>query len=102
MTQLFCKIEAIMRDKRSKLQIYFDVISAILIEKQDNEEVSKTRLQHKSNTSYDKLLKYLGEMNQKGLIKMENEIDTTELGTKFHQDYSSVNDLINEITQRLA
>jgi len=102
MTQLFCKIEAIMRDKRSKLQIYFDVISAILIEKQDNEEVSKTRLQHKSNTSYDKLLKYLGEMNQKGLIKMENEIDTTELGTKFYQDYSSVNDLINEITQRLA
>jgi len=91
-----------MRDKRSKLQIYFDVISAILIEKQDNEEISKTRLQHKSNTSYDKLLKYLGEMNQKGLIKMENEIDTTELGTKFHQDYSSVNDLINEITQRLA
>jgi predicted transcriptional regulator len=102
MTRLFCKIEAIMRDKRSKLQIYFDVISAILIEKQDNEEVSKTRLQHKSNTSYDKLLKYLGEMNQKGLIKMENEIDTTELGTKFYQDYSSVNDLINEITQRLA
>ena len=102
MTRLFCKIEAIMRDKRSKLQIYFDVISAILIEKQDNEEVSKTRLQHKSNTSYDKLLKYLDEMNQKGLIKMENEIDTTELGTKFHQDYSSVNDLINEITQRLS
>ena len=91
-----------MRDKRSKLQIYFDVFSAILAEKQDNEEISKTRLQHKSNTSYDKLLKYLDEMNQKGLIKMENEIDTTELGTKFHQDYSSVNDLINEITQRLA
>ena len=47
-----------MRDKRSKLQIYFDVFSAILIEKQDNEEISKTRLQHKSNTSYDKLLKF--------------------------------------------
>ena len=54
-----------MRDKRSKLQIYFDVFSAILIEKQDNEEISKTRLQHKSNTSYDKLLKYLDEMNEK-------------------------------------
>ncbi|MDC3292576.1 hypothetical protein OAU56_05070 [Nitrosopumilus sp.] len=26
-----------MRDKRSKLQIYFDVFSAILIEKQDKE-----------------------------------------------------------------
>jgi predicted transcriptional regulator len=91
-----------MRDKRSKLQIYFDVFSAILIEKQDNEEISKTRLQHKSNTSYDKLLKYLNEMTDKGLIKMENKIDTTESGTKFHRDYSNVNILINKITERLS
>ena len=91
-----------MKNKRSKLQIYFDVISAIIVEKQDNEEVSKTRLQHKSNTSYDKLLKYLDEMTEKGLIKMENEIDTTELGIKFYNDYSNVNDLIHEITQRLT
>jgi len=91
-----------MRDKRSKLQIYFDVFSAILTEKQDNDEISKTRLQHKSNTSYDKLLKYLDEMNEKGLIKLENNIDTTDLGTKFHRDYSNVNDLINQITERLS
>ena len=91
-----------MKNKRSKLQIYFDVLSAILVEKQDNSEISKTRLQHKSNTSYDKLLKYLDEMNEKGLIKLENEIDTTEMGIKFHQDYSAVNDLIDEITQRLS
>jgi len=91
-----------LKNKRSKLQIYFDVISAIIVEKQDNEEVSKTRLQHKSNTSYDKLLKYLDEMTEKGLIKTENEIDTTKLGIKFYNDYSNVNDLINEITQRLT
>ncbi len=91
-----------MKTKRSKLQIYFDVITAILSEKQHNNEVSKTRLQHKSNTSYDKLLKYLDEMNEKGLINLENEIDTTELGIRFHQDYSTVNELIDEITQRLS
>ena len=91
-----------MKNKRSKLQIYFDVLSSILVEKQDNTEISKTRLQHKSNTSYDKLLKYLDEMSEKGLIKLENEIDTTEMGLKFHQDYSAVNDLIDEITQRLS
>ena len=84
------------------MQIYFDVITAILVEKQNNSEISKTRLQHKSNTSYDKLLKYLDEMSEKGLIKLENEIDTTELGIKFHEDYSAVNDLIDEITQRLS
>ena len=91
-----------MRDKRSKLQIYFDVFSAILLEKQDNEEISKTRLQHKSNTSYDKLLKYLDDMSNKGLIIMDDKIDITELGQKFHTDYSNVNNLINEITQRLT
>ncbi|MGB0724952.1 MAG: winged helix-turn-helix domain-containing protein [Nitrosopumilus sp.] len=91
-----------MKTKRSKLQIYFDVITAILSEKQDQAEVSKTRLQHKSNTSYDKLLKYLDEMSEKGLINLENEIDATELGIKFHQDYSTVNELIDEITQRLS
>ena len=91
-----------MKNKRSKLQIYFDVLSAILVEKQDNSEISKTRLQHKSNTSYDKLLKYLDEMSEKGLIKLENEIVTTEMGIKFHQDYSAVNELIDEITQRLS
>jgi len=91
-----------MRDKRSKLQIYFDVFSAILLEKQDNEEISKTRLQHKSNTSYDKLLKYLDDMSDKGLIKMDDKIDITELGQKFHTDYSDVNNLIIKITQRLS
>ena len=91
-----------MRDKRSKLQIYFDVFSAIVAEKQDNDQISKTRLQHKSNTSYDKLLKYLDEMNEKGLIKLDNDIDTTDLGTKFYRDYSNVNDLINQITERLS
>ena len=91
-----------MKNKRSKLQIYFDVLSAILVEKQDNTEISKTRLQHKSNTSYDKLLKYLDEMSEKGLIKLENDIDTTDMGLKFYQDYSAVNDLIDEITQRLS
>ena len=102
MMLIFLYNEVILKNKRSKLQIYFDVISAIIVEKQDNEEVSKTRLQHKSNTSYDKLLKYLDEMTEKGLIKTENEIDTTELGIKFYNDYSNVNDLIHEITQRLT
>ena len=91
-----------MKNKRSKLQIYFDVLSAILVEKQDTTEISKTRLQHKSNTSYDKLLKYLDEMSEKGLIKLENNIDTTDMGLKFYRDYSAVNDLIDEITQRLS
>jgi len=91
-----------MKDKRSKLQIYYEIFDAIIQDKQDNEKISKTRVQFKSNTSYDKLLRYLDEMDQKGIIKKEKEIEVTDIGLQFYNDYSRVNNLINEITQRLT
>jgi predicted transcriptional regulator len=91
-----------MKDKRSKLQIYYDIFDAIIQDKQDHEEISKTRIQFKSNTSYDKLLRYLGEMDQKGIIRKGKQIEVTDIGMQFYNDYSRVNNLINEITQRLS
>ena len=91
-----------MKDKRSKLQIYYDIFDAIIKDKQDHEEISKTRVQFKSNTSYDKLLRYLDEMDQKGIIKKGKQIEVTDIGIQFYDDYSRVNNLINEITQRLS
>ena len=91
-----------MKDKRSKLQIYYEIFDAIIQDKQDNEKISKTRIQFKSNTSYDKLLRYLDEMGQKGIIKKEKEVEVTDIGLQFYNDYSRVNNLINEITQRLT
>ncbi len=91
-----------MKDKRSKLQIYYDIIVAINQDKIENEKVSKTRIQQKCNTSYDKLVKYLDEMEQKGLIQTSQDIEITQRGQKFFNDYSRVNNLIEEITNRLA
>ena len=91
-----------MKDKRSKLQIYYDIIVAINQDKNENEKVSKTRIQQKCNTSYDKLVKYLDEMEQKGLIQTSQDIEITQRGQKFFNDYSRVNNLIEEITNRLA
>lgn len=91
-----------MKDRRSKLQIYYDIFDAIIKDKQDNGEISNTRIQFKSNTSYDKLMRYLDEMDQKGIIKTGKQIEVTETGMQFYNDYSRVNNLINEITQRLS
>ncbi len=91
-----------MKDKRSKLQIFYDIIVAINQDKIENEKVSKTRIQQKCNTSYDKLVKYLDEMEQKGLIQTSQDIEITQRGQKFFNDYSRVNNLIEEITNRLA
>ena len=88
-------------ERRSKLQIFYDVLSAIKEESQNNEKISYTRIQFKCNTSYDKLLRYIDEMNAKQLLKSSSEIEITEKGEKFYQDYSRINELIKETVQRL-
>ena len=90
-----------VKERRSKLQIFYDVLSAIKEESQNNEKISYTRIQFKCNTSYDKLLRYIDEMNAKQLLKSSSEIEITEKGEKFYQDYSRINELIKETVQRL-
>ncbi len=88
-------------ERRSRLQIFYDVLSAIKEDSQNNDKISNTRIQFKCNTSYDKLLRYFEEMNAKQLLKSGSEIEITEKGEKFYQDYSIINELINETVQRL-
>ena len=88
-------------ERRSKLQIFYDVLSAIKEDSQNNEKISYTRIQFKCNTSYDKLLRYFDEMNAKQLLKRGSKIEITEKGEKFYQDYSIINEMIKEMVERL-
>ena len=90
----------LVKDRRSKIQIFFDIVSAIIDDKQNNESISPTRIQFKCNTSYDKLTKYLEEMEKKEIIQREKSIAITDKGMLFHKDYSRINELINEINKK--
>ena len=85
------------KERRTRIQLYFDIISAIFEEEMDNDSISPTRIQFKCNTSYDKLAKYLEEMKNKEIIDID-EIKVTEKGKQFHKDYSKINDLIQELS----
>ena len=89
------------KDRRSKIQIFFDIVTAIIDDTQNNESISPTRIQFKCNTSYDKLTKYLEEMEKKEIIQKERSISVTEKGMQFHKDYSRINELINKLNQKL-
>ena len=91
----------LVKDRRSKIQIFFDIVTAIIDDTQNNEYISPTRIQFKCNTSYDKLTKYLEEMEKKEIIQKEKSISVTEKGMQFHKDYSRINELINELNQKL-
>ena len=90
------------KDRRSKIQIFFDIVTAIIDDTQNNESISPTRIQFKCNTSYDKLTKYLEEMEKKEIIQKEKSISVTEKGMQFHKDYSRINELINRLNQKLT
>ena len=91
----------IAKERRTKTQIFFEVITAVIDDTQNNESVSPTRIQIKCNTSYDKLTKYLEEMEKKEIIQKEKSISVTEKGMQFHKDYSRINELINKLNQKL-
>ena len=90
----------IVKERRTKTQIFFEVITAVIDDKQNNESLSPTRIQLKCKTSYDKLTKYLEEMEKRGMIEKEKSITITEKGMEFHKDYSRINDLINEMNEK--
>ena len=95
------KLQKMAKERRSKIQLYFDIISAIVEDRQSNEFVSPTRVQFKCNTSYDKLTKYLEEMKERHIIAKEKSIKITEKGMKFHHDYSKINELILNISHQI-
>ena len=94
-------MEKIMaKERRTKTQIFFDIITAVIDDTQNNESIILTRIQVKCNTSYDKLTKYLAEMEDRGMIEKGKSITVTVRGMEFHRDYSRINALINEINKK--
>ena len=89
-----------VKERRSKIQIFFDIVTAVIDDAQNSESVSPTRIQIKCNTSYDKLTKYLEEMEKRGMVEREKSIAITEKGMEFHKDYSRINDLMNEMNEK--
>ena len=89
------------KERRSRIQLYYDIVSAIVEDSQNNDSVSPTRIQFKCNTSYDKLTKYLEEMKDRQIIEKDKTIKITDKGMKFHQDYSKINELILDVSKHL-
>ena len=74
------------------MEIYNDILSAITKELTDG-EAKPTRVQILSNLAYDKLVRYLNELESKNMI-MQDPLGITERGRDFLQDYDRVKDFV--------
>ncbi len=77
------------------MEIYNDILSAILLELRDGEALP-TRIQPKSNLAYDKLTRYLGELEGRAMIT-QAPLTLTEKGHEFLQDYDRIRDFLEEM-----
>ena len=70
------------------MEIYNDILSAINVEL-TNGEAKPTRVQTLSNLAYDKLVRYLNELEGKKMI-MQDPLQITEKGRDFLHDYDRI------------
>jgi predicted transcriptional regulator len=80
------------KPKRNKMEIYNDILSAIAQEL-TNGEARPTRIQTLSNLAYDKLARYLDELEGKKMI-MKSPLGITDKGRDFLQDYNRIRDFV--------
>ena len=59
-----------------------------------NGEAKPTRVQSLSNLAYDKLVRYLDELESKKMI-MQDPLSITEKGYDFLQDYDRIRDFLS-------
>ncbi len=71
------------------MEIYNDILSAINNLELTNGEAKPTRVQSLSNLAYDKLVRYLNELEGKKMI-MQDPLQITEKGRDFLQDYDRI------------
>jgi predicted transcriptional regulator len=77
------------------MEIYNDILSAIESEL-TNGGAKPTRVQSLSNLAYDKLARYLDELEGKKMI-MKNPLAITDRGRDFLQDYNRIKDFVSEM-----
>jgi predicted transcriptional regulator len=77
------------------LEIYDDILSAIKLELSSG-EARPTRVQSKSNLAYDKLARYLVELEGMAMIT-QDPLMLTEKGRDFLQDFERIKGFLEEM-----
>lgn len=82
--------------RRDKLKIYCDLLS-VLNDESKNERIVLTRVQVRINVPFDRLKKYISDLNDLGLIEDETSLSLTEKGRQYLREYEKILDFIKRM-----
>ncbi|MEM3578281.1 MAG: winged helix-turn-helix domain-containing protein [Candidatus Bathyarchaeia archaeon] len=85
-------------EKRSKVQIYFDILQ-ILCDEAKNEKPSLTKVAHLANLPYDRFQKCLHQLVQLGMVSCAEggKIFVTEKGLEYIDECMKFNNFLKKM-----
>jgi predicted transcriptional regulator len=86
-------------EKRSKFQIYFDLLQLLCRESKSNNKPSYTRIAHEANLPYDRFRNYLNHLVQLGMVSdgEGGKLIVTNRGLEYIQEYRKINDFLRRM-----
>ena len=60
--------------------------------------VKPTRVQHRCNMGYDKMLRYMNELDRRNLITKKRQLMVTERGNKFMSDFEKIKEQLDNLS----
>lgn len=83
------------KNNRGKIEIMADILNL------STAGIKKTHIMYRANLSYEQILYYLGELQQRGLLEQRMDgstivYGTTEKGREFIDHFSQMTELMNE------
>ncbi len=82
--------------RRDKLKIYGDLL-AVLNDESKSDRIVLTRVQVKINVPFDRLKKYITDLNDLGLIEDETSLTLSEKGKQYLREYEAVLDFVKRM-----
>jgi predicted transcriptional regulator len=75
-------------EKRTKFQIYFDILEALSDELKNDSELQLTKIAHRANLPYDRFRSYLDYLAQLGMVSSEPDggLAVTGKGAEYVQE----------------
>jgi len=85
-------------EKRSKFEIYFDILQLLCDEIREGNKPSPTRVAHKANLPYDRFQSCLDHLNRLGMVSREGgKLVVTKKGLEYVQEYERMTDFLRRM-----
>lgn len=88
-----------LKEKRSRFDVYFDILQILYSEKDTKDAITPTKIAHMANLPYDRFRRYLNRLIELGMVRKEStgKFIVTEKGLNFVQEHKRMTNFLRSM-----